>query len=33
MDAHSVKSHLVEAILAAAERSRELGDLLGSDEP
>lgn len=33
MDAHSVKSHLVEAILAAAERSRELGDLLGRDEP
>jgi pyrroline-5-carboxylate reductase len=33
MEAHAVKSHLVEAILAAAERSRELGDLLGRDEP
>ena len=33
MEAHAVKSHMVEAILAAAERSRELGDLLGGDEP
>ena len=31
MEAHDTKAHLVEAILAAAERSRELGDALGRD--
>ena len=31
MEAHGTKAHLVEAILAAAERSRELGDALGRD--
>ena len=30
MDGHHVREHLVEAVLAAAQRSRELGDALGS---
>jgi pyrroline-5-carboxylate reductase len=33
LEAREVKDHIVEAILGAADRSKELGTLLGKDTP